>query len=501
MDNMSASRPPRASRPGRHLVAVPDAQQAMWETDDLLRLAYLRRMAVASGATAALRIIDAAATADDAIEELAEAGLMPSDEQSAEEILAWFSPLLEPGRDQLDAEICAAGFIGTIRRAVASEGDVPPVVCGAIRQAAGHDRPETVAMLHSLAVIGPDESRVLAAEELAGRADSLILPWASGLGEPAPAAAFGYHDVYGEQQSLVLAFGYGRKRHALVLLIDHVLGGGLKDCFVTEYKAAIRDEYRKAGEDPDLVYRELSVAAAATLAGNALECPACPQEPEQIENLENYLDLARSRAALLFRQSARSAAVPAEASNVIPVAGRRRSGPARNVHRVKVTLRDVRPAVWRRLEVPSDISLDRLHQVIQAGFGWASRHLFVFETPHGPFGSPDPESNRRSAVRTKLSAVADWPGDKFRYDYDLGNGWQLDVVLEAVVPAEPGIAYPRCTAGRRAAPPEDCGGVAGYDELTRGRRPAPAGFDPDEFDLAAATAGLAKLARVLHRLT
>ncbi|MBT2401755.1 plasmid pRiA4b ORF-3 family protein [Streptomyces sp. ISL-100] len=63
--------------------------------------------------------------------------------------------------------------------------------------------------------------------------------------------------------------------------------------------------------------------------------------------------------------------------------------PADSVLPIKVSLADIRPPVWRRLQVPADITLDRLHQVIQTAMGWENYHMHVFETPAGEYGRPD----------------------------------------------------------------------------------------------------------------
>ena len=143
----------------------------MWDAGELRRLDRLRKLAVDTGRPAeVLGIIDGAHTADDALDALAAAGLMPTGEESAREVLSFFSPLLEHGCDQLDAEICAAEFIGTIRRASLSDDDVlPELLCGLIAEAAGSNLPEAEAMLRAMAAIGPDESRAMAVEVLACR--------------------------------------------------------------------------------------------------------------------------------------------------------------------------------------------------------------------------------------------------------------------------------------------------------------------------------------------
>jgi hypothetical protein len=92
--------------------------------------------------------------------------------------------------------------------------------------------------------------------------------------------------------------------------------------------------------------------------------------------------------------------------------------------------------------------------------------MWAFTTPDGDdYGVPDPELGHRNAATTKLDHVAPRVGDRVRYTYDFGDDWEHDILIEDVLTAEPGISYPRCLAGRRACPPEDCGGIWGYAEL------------------------------------
>jgi hypothetical protein len=185
------------------------------------------------------------------------------------------------------------------------------------------------------------------------------------------------------------------------------------------------------------------------------------------------------------------------------------------VHRIKVTLRGTRPPIWRRLDVPSKVTLEGLHHVIQEAFDWAGYHMWVFETPRGSFGVEDPELGHDEAASTTLDAVAPRVGDRIRYTYDFGDDWEHLVVVEDLFAAEPGVAYPRCLTGRRATPPEDCGGVWGYEELLQvladpghaehGDRLEWLGldsadeFDPAAFDLDEVNEALSDLATVLVR--
>ena len=139
---------------------------------------------------------------------------------------------------------------------------------------------------------------------------------------------------------------------------------------------------------------------------------------------------------------------------------------ATTVHRVKVSLYGARPPVWRRLEIPSAMPLNLVHAVLQVAFGWHDYHLHVFETVCGQFGSPDLDdwAERQDEAAATLAQVAGAERAKAVYSYDFGDDWRHDIVVEKIIPAEPGVAYPRCTGGRRDGPPEDCGGIWVFNE-------------------------------------
>jgi hypothetical protein len=143
--------------------------------------------------------------------------------------------------------------------------------------------------------------------------------------------------------------------------------------------------------------------------------------------------------------------------------------PTPSVAVLKITLDDVEPAVTRRVVVPADIKLDRLHLIIQAAMGWTNSHLYEFQIGGSNWGEPDPDGfydGPLDAKKGRLAAVLDDAGRKtFTYLYDFGDGWSHTVRLEKIAPGiqgEPNIllldAIGRC-------PPEDCGGAPGYDNL------------------------------------
>lgn len=146
----------------------------------------------------------------------------------------------------------------------------------------------------------------------------------------------------------------------------------------------------------------------------------------------------------------------------------RRAGNRAHAFQLKVTLLGTKPPVWRRIVVDASTSLAGLHETIQAAFGWWNYHLYEFEIDRVCYGIPDPDWDVgppvKKARRTVLHNVAD-VGDTFTYTYDFGDFWKHQVAVEKSIPMTPDMTLPTCTDGRRACPPEDCGGTWGYAEL------------------------------------
>lgn len=179
-----------------------------------------------------------------------------------------------------------------------------------------------------------------------------------------------------------------------------------------------------------------------------------------------------------------------------------RPSDAGDVFQLKITLLDTKPPIWRRVLVDSGSTLDHLHDVIQAAFGWRNYHLHEFEVGPNRYGVPDPDEDwgepPQDERRTRLDAIAG-EGSSFRYTYDFGDSWDHRVLVEKVLPADTTPTVPVCIAGRLACPPEDCGGPWGYRELLEiladpthpehderrewlGRPFDPEAFDPSEFE-------------------
>ena len=152
--------------------------------------------------------------------------------------------------------------------------------------------------------------------------------------------------------------------------------------------------------------------------------------------------------------------------------------PGTEIARLKVTLKEIRPPIWRRIEVPLTYSFRQLSDVIVAVFGWSNSHLHEFEIGRKmepgerSIGMPDPlddfprffgppvEDDRKVGLAEVLG-----PGGRLVYRYDFGDDWALTILVEDVSPAVDLMIYPRVTGGRRSGPPEDCGGVWGYEEI------------------------------------
>jgi len=176
---------------------------------------------------------------------------------------------------------------------------------------------------------------------------------------------------------------------------------------------------------------------------------------------------------------------------------------AKHVYRLKITLADIKPSVWRRVEV-EDCNLLKLHKIIQIVMGWSGYHLWVFDIEGDQYGDdPEGDPDMVSARKLKLGEMVWAKVKKFRYLYDFGDNWEHVIQIEKVLDVDPQVKYPRCVKGRRACPPEDCGGPWGYgDFLAAVQNPGHesheemlewvgGGFDPEAFDIEAANKELA----------
>ena len=142
---------------------------------------------------------------------------------------------------------------------------------------------------------------------------------------------------------------------------------------------------------------------------------------------------------------------------------------AKAIFQLKVSLRDIEPPVWRRIQVWEDTRLPQLHRILQSLFNWEDYHLHDFVVGRRVYSVPheDDALNERKVVderRVPLNRIVDHVGDAFEYAHDFGDDWQHDILLEAILLPETEAFYPRCIAGARNGPPEDAGGPGGYGD-------------------------------------
>jgi hypothetical protein len=188
----------------------------------------------------------------------------------------------------------------------------------------------------------------------------------------------------------------------------------------------------------------------------------------------------------------------------------RASGRKAAVYRFRITLQDSDPAIWRRIET-KDVTLEKLHELIQTAMGWTNSHLHQFEIGGTRYTDPRfmmDDFDDFGAVDYSGMRISDLVSEhgtrlRMRYEYDFGDCWQHEVALEKVIESEPGIRYPRCIDGERACPPEDVGGVYGFadyveaitnpnhsehEDFLEWNGP----FEPAEFDATTATRRMKK---------
>ncbi len=147
-----------------------------------------------------------------------------------------------------------------------------------------------------------------------------------------------------------------------------------------------------------------------------------------------------------------------------------------NIYQFKITLCEIEPKIWRRIQIPGNYNFYKLHLAIQHAMGWTDSHLHQFTMF-------SPKTQRQEVVATqfddswglekeiidekkeKINQYFSLQNKKAVYEYDFGDDWMHDILLEKILPAEDNIKYPLCIAGARACPPEDCGGIWGYQSL------------------------------------
>jgi len=428
--------------------------------------------------------------------------------------------------DPLEAELTGALFVAMAE--AGGRDRVPAFVQAVIPaiEARGNDAALMLLTAIGAAARGGSEQMAQAAVAGAGRLAAGGLPapgWARELEQPPRAGRFTrLYDTGGTMSVLAGTFHRGEHEHGIMLLVDHDNCGAVEDVVIldaAELPGALKD-IRDGGRHDGMTikaqtlgspefrwYVEQAMAARAVHDTEDRDDDGGPDLQELIDEDEGpgYAVLAvlvRARLAALppprrpsgaavsghgaggqdamavLRQLAHLMSGPGGPSGSgldFPAPGRarpaklpgkrKRTAGTAPVYQLKVSLRGAKPPIWRRLAVPADISLARLHDTIGVAFGWHGGHMHVFETAYGDFGRADRELGHRADGSVTLEQVAPQAKDKIRYTYDFGDDWVHDIVVEKVLAPDPSTGLPRCTGGRRAAPPDDCGGIWGYEQL------------------------------------
>ena len=144
----------------------------------------------------------------------------------------------------------------------------------------------------------------------------------------------------------------------------------------------------------------------------------------------------------------------------------KQTAPGMEVYAIKVTLLRTRPVVWRRILVPGDITFRQLHRTLQTVMGWTDSHLHQFALPRQKFAGASYGVGTKvgNESRTALGQLIWTVGARLQYEYDFGDGWQHELVLEQILLGDESFQQ-MCVAGARCCPPEDCGGPQGFADL------------------------------------
>ena len=170
---------------------------------------------------------------------------------------------------------------------------------------------------------------------------------------------------------------------------------------------------------------------------------------------------------------------------------------ANRVYKVQIVLNGTKPKIWRRLLIDSKVLLVDVHRIIQTSMGWTNSHLHFFSDGFQEYSPREFEVEFALDSRVvRLDKILKHEGLKITYEYDFGDGWEHDIILEEIVKADSKLQIPQCIAGKRNCPPEDCGGIWGYSDMLKILKQPNheeyksylewlgGEFDPDYFDMS-----------------
>jgi hypothetical protein len=177
------------------------------------------------------------------------------------------------------------------------------------------------------------------------------------------------------------------------------------------------------------------------------------------------------------------------------------SRPAEGTLQLRIELLDVEPTVWRRILVPEDITMADLAEIILIAMGWNNSHRHLFRVGDEEYGLADEDASEDEINESQVTVSEVLGGqERFAFDYDFGDGWEHDVVIEKRSPSS--VPFAECLHGENACPPDDVGGPRGYEDFLEAladathedhdehRHRIGGSFDPSRFDLDAVNAEL-----------
>jgi len=138
---------------------------------------------------------------------------------------------------------------------------------------------------------------------------------------------------------------------------------------------------------------------------------------------------------------------------------------------LKISLNEINPKIWRRFLVYDNIRFEELHNIIQEIMGWENYHLYEFsfnsQIRIGPMDEDADDDQLEDSNKTKLKKYIIGEKQKIYYLYDFGDSWEHEIIVEKIFEYDRVQKIPFCLEGERACPPEDCGAVSGYENLTK----------------------------------
>jgi hypothetical protein len=214
---------------------------------------------------------------------------------------------LRPALTPLAAEVIGSQLLGTVALSLQSAESGPEVSTGIvdfitelITYARADATVGALAVLRAVAAVAPPQLRQrvnTAAMDLAGSGKT-DRAWAADIGRPVPVRSWQCGDTAGAQAAITAVFRYGRAEHALTVLLDHQLGGGVKDCWLSQNPGLLWQRSQEAGRIPHMRLTELPWAAAQDLLAQSLVLPACPTEPDQVQDVAAHMGLLQARVDL-----------------------------------------------------------------------------------------------------------------------------------------------------------------------------------------------------------